>query len=111
MSNLTILQVVEFVIKLAAFCGACGVIFGLVSKVFTKKVSELIEPLNQRITAIEMDSLKNYLVMICDRLERGCEVSEIEQERFWESYEKYKSIGGNSYIKSKVEKLQQDRKI
>ena len=33
-------------------------------------------------------------------------IAEIETERFWEQYEHYKKMDGNSYIKEWVAKLQ-----
>lgn len=111
MSNVTVMQVVEWVIKFAAFCGAVGVITGLISKYLTKKVSDILKPLNERMTNIEMNSIKNYLVMVISRVESGEAIAEVEKERFFESYERYRELGGNSYIKAQVDKLESSGRL
>ena len=38
-------------------------------------------------------------------------VTEIETERFYDSYQKYTELGGNSYIKGKVDRLKNEGKL
>ena len=45
------------------------------------------------------------------RVELNMPMPEIEKERVWESYGRYRELGGNSYIKEKVEKLKQEGKL
>jgi hypothetical protein len=58
-----------------------------------------------------MDNAKNYIVPFLARVERGEPVDNIEVERFHEEYKYYRDHDGNSYIKSRVEKLQKDGKL
>lgn len=111
-------QVRELIIGIAAIITACGVITTWASKKFEKKVLESVKPLQEsvdemhkRINDIEMDSIKNYLVMVISRIESGEAIAEVEKERFFESYERYRELGGNSYIKEKVDKLKQEGKL
>lgn len=70
-----------------------------------------ITKLNDRIETVDLETCKNFLVVMLNLIERGETMSEIQTERFWEEYEHYRQCGGNSYIKAKVEKLQADGKI
>lgn len=61
--------------------------------------------LNERLDAVDMESCKNYLVTFLSSVEKGSPIDEIEKERFWERFAHYEKMGGNSYIKRKVEEL------
>ena len=58
-----------------------------------------------------MENCKNYLVTFLAACERGQAHDEIELERFHEQLSHYQAIGGNSYIKDKVMKLQNAGKL
>jgi hypothetical protein len=101
MSDVTIGQLLdwlEFVLKVAAALGA--VIVGV-----KKAIKPLLAPIEKKIDSVDMEHTKNYLVRFLAEVERSQEHDEIEIERFHEQYEHYIKIGGNSYIKAKVEKL------
>jgi hypothetical protein len=51
------------------------------------------------------------LVRSLGDIDKGNPMDEIEKERLWEQYEHYQKIGGNSYIKRKIEQLQNDGKL
>lgn len=80
--------------------GSIGVIIAGVKKA----VRKLLEPL-------AMDNAKNYIVPFLARVERGEPVDNIEVERFHEEYKYYRDHDGNSYIKSRVEKLMKEGKL
>ena len=62
--------------------------------------------ITDRLDQVDLESTKNYLVTYLSDIERGKALDEIEKERFYEQYQHYLHLGGNSYIKSKVESLQ-----
>ncbi len=64
-----------------------------------------INTINSRLDKVDLESTKNYLVTFLSDVERGKDASEIELERFHEQYQHYQSLGGNSYIKDKYERL------
>lgn len=66
-------------------------------------VNTKIDTLSDRLSQVDMESCKNYLVTCLSDIERGKMFDEIEKERFWEQCEHYQKLGGNSYIKKKVE--------
>ena len=88
----------------AAFViGLVGSIGAIIAGV-KKAVRKLLEPL-------AMDNAKNYIVPFLARVERGEPVDNIEIERFHEEYKYYRDHDGNSYIKSRVEKLMKEGKL
>lgn len=107
MENITLGDIATWAAFLAAFGGSVAAII----KGVKKAVEALLEPLTKQIQSVDMENCKNFLVTFLAETERGQEHDQIELERFHEQFEHYKSIGGNSYIKAKVEKLQKDGKL
>jgi len=70
-----------------------------------------IDEINRRLTDVDMENCKNFLVTAISMVEKGGWMDDIESERFWEEYQHYRTIGGNSYIERKVEQLKADGKI
>ena len=88
----------------AAFIVALGGSVAAIIRGVKKVVEKLLLPLS-------LDNAKNYLVPFLSKVERGEPVDEIELERFHEEFTFYTSHGGNSYIKSRVNKLQKEGKL
>lgn len=88
----------------AAFVVALGGSIAAIIRGVQKVVEKLLEPLS-------LDNAKNYLVPFLSKVERGEPVDEIELERFHEEYTFYIEHGGNSYVKSRVDKLKQAGKL
>ena len=59
----------------------------------------------KRLDTVDIENCKNYLVTFLAEVQRGEMKDETELQRFWEEYEHYQKLGGNSYIKNKVEEL------
>lgn len=70
-----------------------------------------IDSVEAKVDKVDMNATRNFLVRCIHDFETGAPVDETEIERFWEQYDHYRNNGGNSYIKSKVEKLQKEEKI
>lgn len=68
-------------------------------------IDRSLDELADKIDTVDMESCKNYLVQTISNLEKGAKLDEIERERFYEQLSHYEHIGGNSYIKRKVEEL------
>ena len=129
MEQITIGQIIDFAIRLAAFIGAVGVIIKVVMSSFTKVLKNELKPFEDkieeleearvvqhkdtidRINNVQLYSDKNFLVRFLADIEQGNLVDEVEKERFYEVYKDYKGLGGNSYIQHKVEKLQKEGKL
>ena len=70
-----------------------------------------IKNLGEKIEDVDMNTCKNFLVRSLSDIENNQPMSETEIERCWEQYEHYVQIGGNSYIKTKVDKLKTEGKL
>ena len=100
MQNITLGDIATW----AAFIVALGGSVAAIIKGVQKVVEKLLLPLS-------LDNAKNYLVPFLSKVERGEPCDEIELERFHEEYTFYTEHGGNSYIKSRVDKLQKAGKL
>lgn len=81
-------------------------IINLVTNKKNVKKSDLIEQINK----VQLDNCKNYIVQQLSAADRR-ELSAAEKERYWENYDTYISLGGNSYIHSETERLKKEGKI
>lgn len=99
-----------------------GVVVSIISSLtfIYKKIKELVvylvdqnynnidakfSELQDDIKSVDMQHTKNYLIGVITRVDNGEQLSQIERLRFWECYERYIKMGGNSYIHESVELL------
>ncbi len=64
----------------------------------------------KRLDSVDLENCKNFLVTFIAEVGRGEPKDETEMQRFWEEYEHYQKLGGNSYIKARVADLK-ERKL
>lgn len=76
-----------------------------------KPTNEKIDKLDKKMDDVDLNSTKNFLVSCMDDIKNKESHDPIILERFWEQYEHYIKLGGNSYIKNEVEKLKKEGKI
>lgn len=107
MENITIGQIATIVGGLVALIGGVEFLLVRFNKIFDIK----LKPINNRLDDIELSSDKNFIVRFLADIEQGNSVDEVERERFYEIYQRYKELGGNSYVSHKVEKLQKEGKL
>ena len=107
MRNITLGQIEIALAFLVALIGSIE----FISIRFRRKVTKILEPINQKIDNLELITDKNFLVRFLSDVEQGQVIDEIEWERFYETYKRYHDLGGNSYIDHKVEKLKKEGKI
>lgn len=92
---------------LARWAAFVVALFGSIAAII-RGVKKAVEAI---ILPLSLDNAKNYLVPFLCKVERGEPVDEIELERFHEEYAFYINHGGNSYVKSRVDKLKQAGKL
>ena len=87
-----------------------GVVLTVGANVFINrqnvKKSDLIEQINK----VQLDNCKNYLVQQISAADRR-ELTPAEKERYFENYDAYVKLGGNSYIHSETERLKKEGKL
>lgn len=107
MENITISEIGGFLALVVGIIGSIEFLITRLKNIFKK---ELI-PINNRLDNIELSTDKNFLVRFLSDIEQGNPIDDVEKERFYETYERYKQLGGNSYISHKVEKLEKEGKL
>lgn len=65
----------------------------------------------KRLDSVDIENCKNYLVTFLAEVGRGEIKDETEMQRFWEEFEHYQNLGGNSYIKNKVAELKSKNRL
>ena len=118
MEGITIGEIAVALAFIAAIIGSIGIISktvkSAVSKAFStemKPTNDKIDELSKKIDNVDLNACKNFLVARLNEIDNGKPLDDIGEERFWEQYEHYTKMGGNSYIKHKVEQLKTEGKI
>ena len=98
---------VEIIVALIA--GISTLIVGIINLIANKKNVKK-EDLFKAIDKVELNNCKNYLVQQISATDRR-ELSQAEKERYWENFDTYSDLGGNSYIHSETERLKKEGKL
>lgn len=106
--QITVADIVSFIIGLVAFVKAVEYITKGLSVNLLNTVRKSIEPISRRLDDIDKEQCKNYLIQ-CFHEDRN--LSEFEKQRVHEVYQRYRDLGGNSYIKEEFERLQDEGKF
>lgn len=106
--QVTVADIVSFIIGLVAFIKAVEYIVTGLSNNLLNTVKKSVEPISRRLDDIDKEQCKNYLVQ-CFHENR--KLSEFEKQRVYEVYQHYRDLGGNSYIKEEFERLQDEGKF
>lgn len=85
-------------------------LINLIANKITSKKNVTKEDLQKGIDKVELNNCKNFLVQIISAADRR-ELSSAEKERFWENFDTYVKLGGNSYIHTAAEKLKKEGKL
>lgn len=102
-----IVVVMTAIVSIVAFLKGIDYLFNK----FRKGIEKILNPFNDELKALQKSVCTNYLVRFLSDIEHGNELDDVEWQRFWDNYETYTRLGGNSYIKDKVSKLQSQKKL
>lgn len=125
MENLTLGQIGSAIAFVVALISGVGYISSRTKKFISMAMSDQMHGIDKRfddinskmdglsatLNVVDMESCKNYLVSFLSEVEHEQYIDEIEKERFWEQYEHYKKIGGNSYLQRRVEELREKKRL
>ena len=111
MEQITLGQISAAVLFLVALGGGVIVLGKWLRSLIIKVMREELEPMRKQLDQVDLENCKNYLVTYLSSVDRGEKKDQIEEERFWEELQHYQSIGGNSYIKTKVDSLRAAGKL
>lgn len=118
MEGITIGQIAVIIAFMVTMISGIGVLMGNIKKWVQNAMKEPmdsvkkeLESVKKQMNEVDLNTSKNFLVARIGDVENGQGMSEIGKERFWEEYEHYTKLGGNSYIKRKVDQLKADGKM
>ena len=106
MDNITLGQISNLMVWILGFGGSTIAIIAAIKKA----VASAFKPINNKIDNVDMNATKNFLVRCIADMERH-EIDQVTKMRFYEQFEHYQKIGGNSYIMSEVERLKKEGKL
>lgn len=107
MENITIGQISIWL----AFVVALYTSVKFIVKEVSTAVDKGLEPINEKISEVDLNATKNFLVSALDDINRGEVIEAVKKQRFYEQYEHYTKLGGNSYIVAEVDRLKKENKL
>ncbi len=112
MENITMGQISAALLFIVALLGGYNALKKSINTALDNALKGRFEALEKkqddilkRLDSVDLENCKNFLVTFLAEAGRGELKDETELQRFWEEYEHYQKLGGNSYIKNKVEEL------
>lgn len=106
MEEITLGQIKDAIIFLTAILGGIGVLYGLLMT----GIKKLLEPINNELQNEKMQRLKTDLTTFMYLAEFG-NLSNEQKIRAHEEYDMYIDMGGNSWVKEKMERLHKENKL
>ena len=118
MQDVTIGQIAAALAIIVGIITGVELLFKKLKNGATEWLTKALEPTNKKldnldakIGDVDMSQCKNFLVRFLADVEQDKVIDEVEKERFYETYEHYTKLGGNSYIHDKVEHLKKSGKL
>ena len=118
MTNITLGQVAAVIAFLVALFTGVSYLVKQFKEFIIKALKDQFDPINKKIdeldkkvSNVDIESCKNFLVQFLSAVDQGDRIDEIQKERFWEEYQHYIKIGGNTYIKKKVDQLEREGRL
>ena len=106
MDNITLGQISSLMVWVIGFGGSTVAIITAVKKA----IASAFKPINKKIDDVDLNATKNFLVRCLSDIEKHG-IDDVTKMRFYEQLEHYEKMGGNSYIKSEVERLKKEGKL
>lgn len=118
MENISLGQIAGIITLLSIIVGAITAII-----TFTKSfISKILKPINEKIDIlhktstngrnnIELELIKITLVNFINDIDQGNIKTPIQKQNAYELYDRYKTLGGNSYVHEMFEKLIKEGKL
>lgn len=117
MENITLGQIAVAIGFITALVGGVKYVLNDIGKIVEKalkptndRITQMEKNLSEKIEEVDMNACKNFLVAQIDMMQKG-EIDAIAKERFFEQYEHYIKLGGNSYIKNEVDNLKKQGRL
>ena len=79
-------------------------------KAVKSTIAKSFEPIDKKIDNVDLNATKNFLVRCIADIDKNG-IDPVTKMRFYEQFEHYQKMGGNSYIKDEVERLKKEGKL
>ena len=116
--NITLEQVATALAWLVGVGGSLAAIVAFIRKMlkefFKEQLAEMdhrFDRVEKRISDVDKETTKNFIVSILAQLDSGLEIDEVQRARFYEQFEHYLKEGGNGYIQARVDELKRAGKL
>lgn len=106
MNNITLGDISNVMIWIIGF----GTSTATIIVAIRKAIASAFKPINKKIDDVDLNATKNFLVRCLADVERHG-IDDVTKMRFYEQYEHYTKLGGNSYILSEVERFKKEGKL
>ena len=106
MENISLGQIATIITFASIFIGAITTLIAF-SKSF---ISKVLNPINQKIDRLEKVSMKSRNNIELELI-KIILVTQIQKKNIYELYDRYKTLGGNSYVHDRWEKLIKEGKL
>jgi hypothetical protein len=106
MEEITLGQIKDAIIFITAILGGIGALYGLLMA----GIKKLLQPIKDELQNEKKERLKSDLTTFMYLAEFG-NLSNEQKIRAHEEYDMYVKIGGNSWVKEKMEQLHKENKI
>lgn len=118
MEGITLGEIAGWLAFIASIIGSVVVISKVIAqsaykwhKGEMKPIIDKLDDISDKLKNVEIDNCKNYIVNFLSKIEAGDMVTNDSMRRFWENYNLYQSLGGNSYVHEWVERLKAEGKL
>ena len=106
MDNITLGQISNLMVWVIGFGGSTIAII----RAIKKAIASAFKPINAKIDNVDMNATMNFLVRCIADMDRHG-IDQVTRMRFYEQFEHYQKLGGNSYIRDEVERLKKEGKL
>ena len=118
MENISLGQILTFISFIGVFIGAITTLIAY----YKKFINKILKPLDTKIenlqnisiqsqNNIELELIKVILVNFINDIEQDTYKTPMQKQNAYELYDRYKSLGGNSYIHERWNQLLKDGKL
>ena len=107
----TVACIVAFITGVKYLLDSMKKLLGAALKPTNEKIDRMEKKLTDEIKRTDVNATKNYIVSRLQDIKNGEPLDDISKQRFYEQYEHYTRLGGNSYVSSEVERLRKEGKL
>lgn len=96
----------DFIIYAATFVGSVATVSGIITRIFNKKITAIIEPVKKQLHKMDVKECRRFLIDFLIDIEHGVDKDEVQWKFAHDVYDHYiNELKENSYVKDKWERV------